>query len=232
MLMSFLGGVGTVMEGSGLREAMETIYAENTANHMMDGKAYARAVRCHLIIDAVLHEILLKKLINEENEMKEEELCQVKDAYNVVTEKGFESLNTDSTDAIDKLSSKLNEFINKLSRSNRTAKLWKQYMYHISLVKDFIFAERTGDWSFHLITVKKMFNLFAASGRVNYAKSARLYLQTMNDLPQKHPWLFQCFNEKGYQTIRRSGRYWAGLWSELIIEQSLNESCKKSRRIK
>ena len=227
MLMSFLGGVGTVMEGSGLREAMETIYAEHTVNHMMDGKAYARAVRCHLIIDAVLHEILLKKLIYEESGMGEEELCQFKEAYNmVVLEKEFESLNTDSIDAIDKLSSKLTESIDKLSKSNRTAKLWKQYMYHVSLVKDFIFAERTGDWSFHLITVKKMLNLFAAAGRVNYAKSARLYLQTMNDLPQKHPWLFQCFNEKGYHTIRRSDRYWAGLWSDLIIEQVLTRAVK------
>lgn len=133
MLMSFLGGIGTVMKGSGLREAMETIYAENTVTHMLDGKAYARAVRCHMIIDAVLHEILLKKLIHEEIEMEEEELCQLKDVYNMVTENGFESLNTDSINSIDKLSSKLKEHIEKLSKSSRTAKLWKQYMYHVSL---------------------------------------------------------------------------------------------------
>ena len=187
MLMSFLGGIGTVMKGSGLQEAMETIYAGNPVNHMMDGKAYARAVRCHLIIDAVLHEILLKKFIYEESEMGEEDLCQLKDAYNMATENGFGSLNTDSVNSIDKLFSKVKEYIDKLSKTNRTAKLWNQYMYHVSLVKDFIFAERTGDWSFHLVTVKKMLNLYAASGRVNYAKSARLYLQTMNDLPQKYP---------------------------------------------
>jgi hypothetical protein len=226
MLMSFLGGIGTVMKGSGLHEAMETIYASNTVNHMMDGKAYARAVRCHLIIDAVLHEILLKKLIYEESEMEEEDLCRLKDAYNMVTENGFESLNTDYVNSIEKISSKLKEYIDKLSKTNRTAKLWKQYMYHVSLVKDFIFAERTGDWSFHLITVKKMLNLYAASGRVNYAKSARLYLQTMNDLPQFYPWLFHCFNEKGYHAIRRSDRYWAGLWSDLIIEQVLMSAVK------
>jgi len=226
MLMSFLGGVGTVMEGSGLREAMEEIYAQHTVNHMIDGKAYARAVRCHLIIDAVLHKILLKKLIYEESRMGGDELCQLKDAYNLVIEKDFESLSTDSINVIDDLSTKLTESIDNLSESNRTAKLWKQYMYYIGLVKDFIFAERTGDWSFHLATVRKMLNLYAASGRVNYAKSARLYLQTMNELPEKHPWLFQCFNEKGYHTIRRSDRYWAGLWSDLTIEQVLMRSVK------
>ena len=134
MLMSFLGETGTVMKGSGLQEVMETIYAGNTVNYMMDGKAYAGAVRCHLIIDAVLHEILLKKFIYEESEMEKEDLCQLKDAYNMASENGFESLNTDSVNSIDKLFSKVKEYIDKLSKTNRTAKLWKQYMNHVSLV--------------------------------------------------------------------------------------------------
>ena len=71
-----------------------------------------------------------------------------------------------------------------------------------------------------------MLNLFAASGRINYAKSARLHLQSMNELPEKHPWLYQCFNEKGYHVVRRSDRYWGGLWSDLIIEQVLMRSIK------
>ena len=66
MLMSFLGGIGTVMDGSGLREAMETIYAGHTVNHMLDGKAYARAVRCQFVIAASLHQILLNKLVFDE----------------------------------------------------------------------------------------------------------------------------------------------------------------------
>jgi len=39
------------MEGSGLRKAMEEIYAQHTINHIIDSKAHTRAVRCHLIID-------------------------------------------------------------------------------------------------------------------------------------------------------------------------------------
>ena len=56
-----------------------------------------------------------------------------------------------------------------------------------------------------------MLNLFAAAGRINYAKSARLYLQSTCELPEQYPWLHQCFMEKDYHTIRRSDRYWAGL---------------------
>ena len=92
-----------------------------------------------------------------------------------------------------------------------------------------ISCERVGDWACHLLIITRMLNLFAAFGRINYAKSARLYLQSMNELPEKHPWLYQCFNEKGYHVVRRSVRYWGGLWSDLIIEQVLMRSIKSRR---
>ena len=71
----------------------------------------------------------------------------------------------------------------------------------MGLVNDFIFAERTGNWTLHLVPVKCMLNLFASAGRVNYAKSARLYLQSMDELPESFPWLYNCFKEKGLHAI-------------------------------
>ena len=53
-LMTFLGNVGMVMNSSGLREVMETVYASNTVTHMLSGKAYARAIRCHFLIETSL----------------------------------------------------------------------------------------------------------------------------------------------------------------------------------
>ena len=67
----------------------------------------------------------------------------------------------------------IEEYKNFISNCSRISKLWIQYLYHISLVKDFIYAERTADWNLHLVTVKRMLNLFAVAGRVDYAKSAR-----------------------------------------------------------
>ena len=39
-LMSFLGYIGSLMEGSGLRRALETVYVQLTVGHMMTGKAH------------------------------------------------------------------------------------------------------------------------------------------------------------------------------------------------
>ena len=72
-----------------------------------------------------------------------------------------------------------------------------------------------------------MLSLFAASGHPNYAKSARLYAQQMMSLSKKHPWLHEQF-ENGKHAVRRSQRYWAGLWSDLVIEQTLMRSVRST----
>ena len=55
--------------------------------------------------------------------------------------------------------------------------LWLLYMNYICIVKAFVFAERTSNGELHLDVLSEMLNLFAAAGHINYAKSARLYLQ-------------------------------------------------------
>ena len=42
VLMSFLGGIGTVMEGCGSSESSETIYQPHSVADMLEVKAYAR----------------------------------------------------------------------------------------------------------------------------------------------------------------------------------------------
>jgi len=75
-----------------------------------------------------------------------------------------------------------------------------------------------------------MLNLFAATGHINYAKSARLYLQQMHELPTDHPSVYQYF-EQGHHAERRSSRYWTGLWTDLVIEQVMMRSIKSRGRL-
>ena len=64
-----------------------------------------------------------------------------------------------------------------------------------------------------------MINPFTATGHVHYAKTARLYLQDMCELPEKFPQVYEQFSKKGLYSVHRSDRYWAGLSSYLLIEQ-------------
>ena len=80
----------------------------------------------------------------------------------------------------------------------------------------YIKAERIGNWTMQLECTRKMLNFFfAGTGHVNYAKSARLYLQIMLKLNVDHPCLFERFCT-GFHSIPRTDRFWVGLWSELI----------------
>ena len=113
-----------------------------------------------------------------------------------------------------------------LQESSRTAKLWINYLQYIQIIKNFIRAERTGSWKLHLQSVKSMLNLFAATGHIHYAKSARLYLQNMHNLENNFPWVHTKFSNEGFHTVRRSSRFWAGLWTDLTIKQVLMRSIK------
>jgi hypothetical protein len=119
----------------------------------------------------------------------------------------------------------LRELCKILSSQSRTARLWIQYFYHIETMKAFIAAERTSNWEMHLRAFQAMLPVFAAAHHINYARSGRVYLQQMQDLPSTHPWLHKQFQD-GMFTIRQSDRLWAGLSTDLVIEQDMMAEIK------
>ena len=131
-----------------------------------------------------------------------------------------------SSEKVRSLHEKLCEEKEKLC-TNRTAALWLQYMDMISILQTFIRSERTGDWQQHLLAVRKMLPYFAASGHNLYLKSAYIYLQNMLQLPIDHPTVYQAFMS-GNHVVRRSDRVWAGLSTDLVIEQVLMRSVKST----
>ena len=105
------------------------------------------------------------------------------------------------------------------------AKFQLEYIY---IVKEFLVAVKTCNCYLHLQTLIKMINLFAASGHRNHGKWSRLYLQETLSLSDTNPWLNKQF-EYGYHAVPYSNRSWRGIWSNLIIEQTLIHSIKYTR---
>ena len=72
----------------------------------------------------------------------------------------------------------------------------------------------------HLSCVREMIPHFHAAGHLNYAKSARLYLQQMESLNKTIPEEeYRLFTEKGYFTIRCCDSFWGGNFFDQTIEQ-------------
>ena len=112
-----------------------------------------------------------------------------------------------------------------LKDQRQTARLWITYIDLIDVLRQFIIGERTGNWLLHLESLQSMLPLSSVTGHANYTRSARIYLQQMQNLPQTHPWLYDQFM-RGHHVIRRSDRFWAGLSPDLCIEQTLMRSGK------
>ena len=76
-----------------------------------------------------------------------------------------------------------------------------------------------------------MLNIFASTGHTHYAKLARFYVQQMQALESKQPWLHDKFMEAEH-AVRRSRHSWAGLWFDLVTEQTLMRSVKSRGGLK
>ena len=54
ILMSFLGSIGNLMNGSDLEEAFEEVYSEDTIKHILSGHAVARGLMAHILAESAL----------------------------------------------------------------------------------------------------------------------------------------------------------------------------------
>ena len=108
-----------------------------------------------------------------------------------------------------------------------TGKLWIMYMKLIDIVRNYLRSERTGDWKLYLTTLQNMLPYFAASGHNLYTKLVYLYLQKMWKLEHSNLDIYSKFMD-GFHVVRRSDRYWVGLSPDLVIQQVLMRSLKKT----
>ena len=113
-----------------------------------------------------------------------------------------------------------------LSSKSRTSALWFNYLQYVTVAQEFIRAERTSNWSLHISETKnkEYAQSFAAKGHNNYAKSCRLYLQSIASLKTEKPVIYEYM--AGHHTVRRTEKKWSGIWTDLAIEQILMKSLK------
>ena len=60
--MSFMESIRTMMKALGLEEALQTVYGDNTIQHMMSGKAISRALQGHFLTEAAVTNKLISFL--------------------------------------------------------------------------------------------------------------------------------------------------------------------------
>lgn len=251
-VMSFLGSIGHLMQGLGLSEVLETVYACNAVVHIMTGKAVARAIRGHSLVYRAISSILIKEIFNapfpevngndakpnvDENVKdlnlygtgEDSSLCVIEQlgiVYDNLIDGKSDIDSVCNSDLLDDMNSKFSSEKKKM-KTSKTAAVWLLYMEMVEILTSFIKAERIGDWDLHLQSLCRMLPYFAAAGHNLYLKSAYVYLQQMHKLEKTNKDVYDCF-KAGLHIVRRTDRLWGGLSTDLMIEQVLMRSVKTS----
>ncbi|GBM00792.1 hypothetical protein AVEN_257323-1 [Araneus ventricosus] len=221
LLSSFFGEIGYIMQGCGIKEVLSLIYAPNSLDKILTGHAYARAVIAHTLLHLTLAIIISKELVIDDD-MDANLQNTIEDVKNnTISYNDIENCDEKTNKA---LLYQCNKKLKQYERRGSTEKLWIQYFHMVSIAKEFIRAERMGDWQAHLNCVKEMIPYFHASWHFPYAKSTYLYLQDMLLLENLiDPSVFRRFIQ-GFLTVRYSAKFSCGTSTDMIIEESLMKS--------
>ncbi|XP_063542992.1 uncharacterized protein LOC134751504 [Cydia strobilella] len=206
LIKSFLGVIGFIMSGSGLKELWCSIYATENIEKMMTGCAFARAIRAHFLTRSALFNIITKDFdLTPEERLEIEGILEGHYIPEYENEKKYQE--------------PLAITLELLEKRGPTAQMWVQYFRMTTLVAQFIEAERSANWDLHLSTIKKMLPYFHAAGYFDYAKSCSLYLQDMKGLETKmNEEEFEKFTRKGYFAVRWTENF---EWSDRAVEKTM-----------
>ena len=186
MEMSFLGSIGHLIASSGIKELFEMTYGPTSLEQIMSGKAISRAVRAHLLLDAVLNGLLLSKSMDvplpcaagvgqDDAESSDKTPCTNSDLK--AAESLYDELMAMTKDAeevanhevIARIQDIPDGHVETLAK-DPTASLWIQYLDMIRILRKFIRAERLGNWYLHIEAISEMLPYLPASGHSLYAK--------------------------------------------------------------
>ena len=118
-MLSFMGNIGYMMNGSGLEEVWRQMYAEKTVPHLMSDKAYSRALRGHVLIHSALHYILLDEIISS---LPQEERSKIESAYDTYCNRE-RNIPDETKDSVAKIEKLLVGKKTQLAKMNRTSRL-------------------------------------------------------------------------------------------------------------
>ena len=148
------------MAGSGITERFEIIYAPKAVEQIMSGNAISRAVRAHLLMDAVLNGLLLSKSMDvplpcaagveqDDTESSDKTPCTNSDLkaaeslYDELVAIAKDAEEVANDEAIGRIQAIRDGHVETLAK-DPTAILWIQYLDMILILRKLNRAERLG----------------------------------------------------------------------------------------
>ena len=143
LLKSYLGSIGSIMQDSGQLEVIQLIYpGSTTANHIIDGGCFDKAINAHLLINAAIYQHIMQLAFTEK------ECDDMRAFMEEVADGKMGARHTDPVVAV--FEKRFEEIFKRLAEGGRTPALWVQYHHMVDVIKVFIQTEQLGDHHGHL----------------------------------------------------------------------------------
>ena len=182
--MTILVLFGNYIKGSGLVEEWVGIglLGPNATEHVMNGKAYKRAMRAHKITLQSLQQLLMPFLL---------EFCQ-KSYPDLFQEISAPACSPENAAALitslksPRVKKMLDEFKDdKDPKKMSTLGFWWNYMEMVSVLLMFTRAQREGIWDLYLHSFRHMLPYFFRYDHLNYVRWGSVYIAEMERLPKE-----------------------------------------------
>ena len=122
--------------------------------------------------------------------------------------------------SLDKVMKVFDRFLQQCT--SPTSKLWLMYLETMDIVRRYIYAERSGNWTLHLATVEEMLPYLVSAGHTKYTACVPQYITAMKSLPASVELEFQMGN---FTVRRREGKF-NGVWADMALEQTFNKDAR------
>lgn len=141
-LMNLLGAIGTLMDGSGLKDILETIFGQNSLIHIMSGKTLQCALRGHLLLDQCLTDQIISRIIDSEPGFE----CLIQELEQLHCKTEYGEIKIDEvlrSECMAKIVHASTSTASDLSDKSKTSKLWLNYLRMLGVVRELIEADRS-----------------------------------------------------------------------------------------
>ena len=229
------------MEGSGIEDCLveSGIYSNAVISKINRGKAYNRGMTARKLHFEALSRLKWKAFIDwiEENKVNvvdidEEQVTNAVNAVQNLMKDAFKNKDELRT-VFEHLKVTLHPVTQILERFERnfrnrsdTYVFWDNYSEMVQLLLEYVASEREGDIKSHINAFADILSYDFACNHKNYAHWRSVYIAEMHQLEETHPDVFAEFLDEKH-TIGRStqeSRYFSRVWSDMAIEQSINQS--------
>lgn len=221
LLTSYLKAIGFIMRGSGFELLWSKVYSPETTEKMLLGQALEKALRAHILSFTAIGMFMIQKL-NPTNVSKKfiEKLFKTWPTWD--ESPTINDINEDMF--MMHLNEELIRKIESIEKLSSTSKLWTQYLRLVTIVLQFIEADRLADWNLYLNSIRSMLPIFHATGDFEYAKSGQVFLQDLVQLKEKmNEKEFERFSKGGFFSIHQSEKSFSNLSPDMTEKPIFNQ---------